>query len=108
LVKQEQKNKFATHFKPTPHTVVGKNGSEVMVRSPEGSCILRNSNCFKKYETDTNIQIPTTEETGLNPREVTLAQPAPEGNGNPPQAEHPQRQQRNRRLPERYKDFVMT
>ena len=112
LVKEEQKNKFSTNFKPIPHTVVERKGSEVTVQSPEGNHIRRNSTCFKKYETDGTLQAPTNAGTHVSPDEVQQAGPAltrlTEDIEEPAQAEQPQRPQRSRSAPEKFKDFIMT
>jgi len=60
LVKQERKNKLSTPFAPEPYDVVTKTGNRVVVESPDGVQLMRNTTHVKKYE-----------ETSQNPEEAT-------------------------------------
>ena len=50
LVKQERKNKLSTPFAPEPFDVVTKTGNSVVMESPEGVQLMRNTTHVKKYE----------------------------------------------------------
>jgi len=50
-VKQKRKNKFSTPFAPEFHNVVTKTGNSVIVESPEGVQLIRNTSHVRKYET---------------------------------------------------------
>ena len=47
LVKQERKNKLSTPFAPEPYDVVTKTGNSVVVESPEGAQLIRNTTHVK-------------------------------------------------------------
>ena len=102
LVKQERKNKLSTPFAPEPYDVVTKTGNSVVVESPEGVQLMRNTTHVKKYE-----------ETSQNPEETTplldVSDPMkPEAEQEKPSSPVMTRPTRVRRMPERFKDFVMT
>ena len=102
LVKQERKNKLSTPFAPEPYDVVTKTGNSVVVESPEGVQLMRNTTHVKKYE-----------ETSQNPEETTplldVTDPMkPEAEQEKPSSPVMTRPTRVRRMPERFKDFVMT
>ena len=102
LVRQERKNKLSTPFAPEPYDVVTKTGNRVVVESPDGVQLLRNTTHVKRYE-----------ETSQNPEETS---PLPDVTDPvKPEAERVilsspamTRPARVRKLPERFKDFVMT
>ena len=50
LQKQEKQNKLLTPFAPEPHDVVRTNGSSIIIKSPEGVELKRNTAHIKKYE----------------------------------------------------------
>ncbi|KAJ8352968.1 hypothetical protein AAFF_G00126820 [Aldrovandia affinis] len=52
LVRQDKVDKFTTTFNATPHKVVSKTGSHVIVESPAGARYERNSTFVKKYQTN--------------------------------------------------------
>ncbi|KAJ8411636.1 hypothetical protein AAFF_G00164440 [Aldrovandia affinis] len=51
LVRQDKVDKFTTTFNATPHKVVSKTGSHVIMESPAGARYERNSTFVKKYQT---------------------------------------------------------
>ena len=102
LVKQERKNKLSTPFAPGPCDVVTKTGNSVVVESSEGVQRMRNTTHVKKYE-----------ETSQNPEEATplldVTDPVePEVEREKLSSPVMTRPTRVRKLPERFKDFVMT
>ena len=50
LLKQEKQNKLSTTFAPEPYDVVSRNGSSIVIKSPEGVQLERNTAHVKKYE----------------------------------------------------------
>ena len=60
LVKQECKNELSTSFASEPYGVMTKTGNSVVVESPDGVQLMRNTTHVKKYE-----------ETSQNPGETT-------------------------------------
>ena len=102
LVKQERKNKLSTPFASEPYDVVTKTGNSVVIESPEGVQLMRNTTHIKKYE-----------EASQNPEETTplldVADPVKlEAQREELISPVMMRPTRARKLPERLKDFVMT
>ena len=102
LVKQERKNKLSTPFSPEPFDVVTKTGNGVVVESPGGVQLMRNATHVKKYE-----------ETSQNPEEATplrdVTDPVePEVKREKLSSPGMMRSRRVGKVPERFKDFVMT
>ena len=50
LIKQEKENKLSTTFAPEPYDVVSRNGSSIIIKSPEGVQFKRNTAHVKTYE----------------------------------------------------------
>ena len=50
LLKQEKQNKLSTTFAPEPYDVVSRNGSSIVIKSPEGVQLERTTAHVKKYE----------------------------------------------------------
>ena len=50
LIKQEKENKLSTTFAPEPYDVVSRNGSSIIIKSPEGVQLKRNTAHVKTYE----------------------------------------------------------
>ena len=102
LVKQERKNKLSTPFTPEPYDVVTKTGNSVVVESPEGVQPMRNTTHVKKYEEtsqnpeETTPLLYVTDPVKLEAERETLSSPVMT------------RPTRVWRMPERFKDFVMT
>lgn len=93
---------MSTPFAPEPYDVVTKTGNNVIVESPEGVQGMQNTTHATKYE-----------ETPQNPDETTplldATDPAnPEAEQEKPSSPFVMRPTRVRKLPERFKDFVMT
>ena len=110
LVKQENMNKFSTYYKPTPHVVVEKNGSKVTAQSPQGNQIVRNSTHFRRYETGDDGDTTQGENNPTEPSEPEgpiLETPTEVTDGGCSETPQRSRPQRERRLPEKFKDFVM-
>ena len=102
LVKQERRNKLSTPFAPEPYAVVTKTGNSVVIESPEGVQLMRNTTHVKKFEESsqdpaetaplldvTDPVKPTAERE--EPSDTVLTRPT-----------------RVKKLPERFKDFDMT
>jgi len=56
LMKQDKTNKLTTQFAPTPHMVVKKAGSSVIVKSPSGATYSRNTSHLKRFVTSEDVQ----------------------------------------------------
>ena len=102
LVKQERKNKLSTSFAPEPYDVITKTGNSVVIESPDGIQLMRNTTHVKKYE-----------ETSQNPGETTstldVTDPVePEAEREKLSSPVVTRPIRVRKPPERFKDYVMT
>ena len=96
LVQQDKTNKLSTTFKATPHKVIAKSGNSVVVESPEGARYNRNTTHVKKFvipeeESQTQCQEPTT-----NQDDTADATPSATR----------ERPVRERRAPDRLKDYV--
>lgn len=50
LLKQEKQNKLSTPFAPEPYDVVSRNGSSIIIKSPEGVQLKRNTAHLKMFE----------------------------------------------------------
>lgn len=50
LLKQEKQNKLSTPFAPEPYDVVRRNGSSIIIKSPEGVQLKRNTAHLKMFE----------------------------------------------------------
>lgn len=110
LLKQEKVDKFSTNFNKTPHTVVHKHGNQVTVESPEGAQYSRNTTWVKKYnqpQAGEREEASATADPGqqlvMNSRDCPAVPAVPDAPATP--ASRPQRQ---RKPPERLKDFVIT
>ena len=91
-----------TSFAPEPYDVVTKTGNSVVVESPDGVQLMRNTANVKKYEeTSQNPEktIPLLDVTDPVEPEAQLAKLSS------PVVTRPTRV---RKLAKRYKDFVMT
>lgn len=49
LLQQDKTDKFTTTFNKIPHTVIKKEGTNVVVQSPTGARYLRNTTFVKRY-----------------------------------------------------------
>ena len=86
--------KLATHFESEPYTVVTKERNEVMIQSEEGSTFRRDSSFVKPYNAPESGEPSGASE----PSELE----------NQPDATATARPSRITRLPDKFKDFVMT
>ena len=102
LVKQERQNKLSTPFAPEPHEVVTKTGDSVVIESPDDVQLKRNDTHVKKYEERiVGQEEKTTLPVDFEPTESATEQET---------AKFPVllRPSRVKKLPEKFKDFVMT
>ncbi|KAJ8363309.1 hypothetical protein SKAU_G00121400 [Synaphobranchus kaupii] len=113
LVRQDKVDKFTTPFNTTPHKVVSKAGSHVIVESPTGARYTRNSTFVKKYRTTgpeetTHEQDDTqgVEEVMVDYDKDTVTPPTPTDTSmsDMPNAGRPQR---NKRAPQRLSDYIV-
>ena len=102
LVKQDRQNKLSTPFSPEPHEVVTKTGNSVVIESPEGVQLKRNTTHVKKYE-----RLPLEQEENT-PLPVDIAPTESEAQQGTTESPVLLRPTRVRKLPEKFKDFVMT
>ncbi|KAL1021685.1 hypothetical protein UPYG_G00016520 [Umbra pygmaea] len=72
LIQQDKTDKFTTPFKATPHKVVSKTGSQVVVESPTGACYRRNTTHVKRYETKKPKEMPSTQDETLGAEDSGL------------------------------------
>ena len=100
LVKQDRQNKLSTPFSPEPHEVVTKTGNSVVIESPEGIQLKRTTH-VKKYE-----RLPLEQEN--TPLPVDIAPTESEAQQGTTESPVLLRPTRVRKLPEKFKDFVMT
>ncbi|KAJ8375480.1 hypothetical protein SKAU_G00060600 [Synaphobranchus kaupii] len=114
LVRQDKVDKFTTPFNATPHKVVSKAGSHVIVESPTRARYTRNSTFVKKYRTTgpeetTHEQDDTqgVEEVMVDYGKDTVTPPTPTDTSmsDMPNAGRPQR---NKQAPQRLSDYVVT
>jgi len=93
---------LSTPFTSEPYDVVTKTGNSVVVESPEGVQLMRNTTHVKKYEeASQNLEETTPLLDVVHPVEPEAEQ---EKLSSPVMT----RPTRVRKLPERFKDFVMT
>uniref|UniRef100_A0A669BA80 Gypsy retrotransposon integrase-like protein 1 n=1 Tax=Oreochromis niloticus TaxID=8128 RepID=A0A669BA80_ORENI len=111
LVEQDKVDKFTTPFSATPHQVVSRTGNQVIIESPTGARYHRNTTHVKKYETKETREghyeqntIPEREE-GETPTKTDTFTPTPQEGSQGP--ERSSRSQRAKRIPERFRDFVV-
>lgn len=105
LISQDKTDKFTTPFNATPHTVVSKAGNKITVESPTGAQYSRNTTFVKKYvesekgnadcSTDSDQQTLSEESERLVPmvechQDTTYVKP-----------------QRQKKLPQKFADFVI-
>ena len=75
LLKQENQNKLSTSFAPEPYDVVSRNGSSILIKSPEGVQLKRNTAHLKKYEEPLPMPsqtVPLPVEKGVQAKSPTL------------------------------------
>ena len=119
LVQQDKTTKLSTAFNPNPFKVVSKSGNSVIIESSSGSQYSRNTSHMKQYLKEKDS--PTRQEsevltapaalatdtptTGLlNSKEHFDSQECSETKSETPSTSRPQR---TRRLPERFRDYVV-
>ena len=99
LVKKERQSKMDTPFVPVPYKLADKHGNSCTVESPEGVQYKRNNTHVKRYQESLD---DTPEIEDLLPQ-TTDNEPETEGT-----LSLPSRPVRERRLPKKFDDFVMT
>ena len=108
LLKQERQNKLSTAFAHEPYDVVAKKGNSVVIESPEGVLLKRNTTHVKTYEEASG----GTDETSALPDDTVPAESEAEqekaSSPSSPSSPIPSRPTRVKKLPEKFKDFVMT
>ena len=93
---------MSTPFAPEPHEVVTKTGNSVVIESPDGVQLKQNNTHVKKYKERTVEQEEkTTLPVNVEPTESVTEQET---------AKFPVllRPSRVKKLPEKFKDFIMT
>ncbi|CAH2108806.1 unnamed protein product [Euphydryas editha] len=118
LMRQRKENKLSTPFSPNEHTVLWKSGNLVAVQSPEGKVVKRNSSYFKPIKNrDTNRFTKENENEKFFENENEKFLENENGNetlemtsnkGNQDLTCDPVRPQRERRLPPKYNDFLLS
>ena len=98
LVKAQKANKLTPNFVPTPQKVVGREGSEVTIESDKGVQLKRHLTAVKEFEEPVELELANGSAT-----------PASEVPATPRErpATPVRRSRRERRLPEKLKDFVL-
>ncbi|CAL9684591.1 unnamed protein product [Knipowitschia caucasica] len=114
LLKQDKVNKFTTTFNHTPHTVVSKNGNNVVVESPSGAQYSRNTTHVKVYtpaEQTTSpgeSEAPKERETHAEPSVRSTPETLTQGSSpSRPLTTPTERPRREIKQPERFTDFIM-
>ena len=110
LLKQEKQNKLSTPFAPEPYDVVSRNGSSIIIKSPEGVQLKRNTAHVKKYEEPP----PMPSQTVLLPvgkdvqAEIPTLPTNLEMDCGKTRTAISTRPVRHKKLPEKFKDFDMS
>ena len=99
LVKKERQSKMDTPFVPVPYKLVDKHGNSCTVESPEGVQYKRNNTHVKRYQESLD---DTHKIEDILPQTMDN-EPETEGT-----LSLPSRPVRERRLPKKFDDFVMT
>lgn len=108
LQKQTKTNKLSTSFEHDPYYVIKREGSRLTLKNNEGNISQRNSSFVKKFNGQINEEktleyenidnnIEDTNENEHTDTEVNLRE----------DSSIPSRPKRDKKLPERFKDFVM-
>ena len=109
LVRQEKTNKLSTPFNPTPHTVIRKKGSGLIVESPSGAQYSRNTSHVKKYISEPlttemvegELEAPESTTTEIPPDEPEVSPELDKLTAQDP------RPQRSRTRPKHFDDYIM-
>ena len=107
LVREDRANKLTTTFNPTPHTVISKQGNSLVVENPAGATYSRSTAHVKRYMSGAMPPAPPTpdEDVGTTPEQQPItdqAEPVLETNS------LKNRPRRAGKIPEKYRDFVMS
>ncbi len=114
LVRQDKTDKFTTTFHSTPHKVIHREGNSVIVQSPTGAKYARNTTFVKRFhsmETPTvNRDMKCAQEPSSNEEQKGIAEECKvncetiQTQEQTPKSCRPQRQIK---LPERLRDYVI-
>lgn len=114
LVKQDKIDKFTTTFQSTPHKVIHREGNSVVVQSPTGATYARNTTFVKKFHSEEIPAVSDEIKRDQEPRyDVEQKGNADEFKMNcetiqrEEQISTPCRPQRQIKLPERFRDYVI-
>ncbi|KAA0709172.1 hypothetical protein E1301_Tti017617 [Triplophysa tibetana] len=114
LLRQDKIDKFTTPFNATPHTVVSKAGNQVIVKSPTGAQYTRNTVFVKKYverETESNQDSKNvgSGDCAMNAEQQTLPEDTERRVPNVVCNQNTicVKPQREKKLPQRFADFVI-
>jgi len=117
LMRREMQNKVDTPFENNPVTVIEKFGNQLTVECIDGRRFKRNITCFKPYVLPVNPILGGEEEEGTDPDPSTNCASTTEtekaemsvttSEDRAERSETSQRPRRERRLPSRFKDYVM-
>nr|AIK27535.1 polyprotein [Chilo suppressalis] len=116
LVRQKKENKLTTPFSPSEHTVLWKAGNSVVVQSPEGKIVRRNSSHFKPIKNRDPGRFRKNHEEGDSiHRKKIVEEGEAEKSGTTDLTDEENhdltntmnRPQRERRLPPKYNDFLL-
>jgi len=97
LQKQSKQNKLSTNFEQQPYRVIKKEGSKLTLENGDGTISQRNTSFVKPLIGDTENIESDNYENGEILDDCETAQ----------QSDEERRPTRNRKLPERFKDYVM-
>lgn len=110
LVRQDKTDKFSTTFHSTPHKVVHRDANSVVVQSPTGAKYARNTTFVKRFH---SVEAPKVSFEDKCAQELSCAETQeefkmncePDLRGSPtPNTGRPQRQIK---LPEKFRDYVI-
>jgi hypothetical protein len=106
LVRQEKGDKFSTNFSPRPHQVLSKCGSAVIMKTPEGKNMMRNSSfVIHKPQRPQGAESENPQSKIVEPSSPMKSEASSPQLQNAPTLEV-RRSARERRCPVRYHDIM--
>ena len=126
LMKQEKENKLSTPFSPSPYKVTGRLGNQVSVESYDGVNYDRNVTHVKKFNQPTlernAVEFAKSNKENLDPGDtladstpnveltpnIELPPDSPSRSQNSPIVQSSPRPTRERKVPIKFKDYLMT
>ena len=124
LVKQQRENKLSSKFEPEPYEVIQRTGNEVMLKASHGGTYRRNVAHVKNFHSNGNFKFDevadSIEDANIQERadtpkvdDATTSDGDIGGNNDPVSSTGNEdsvrtRPIRERKLPDRFKDFVLT